>query len=166
MFASTRAIWTAAAGLALCAFQPAFAEHNLSAQDKTFVEKAAKGGMHEVAMGKMGLEKGDSEAVKSFSQRLVNDHSKAGEELKALATQKGITLPAESKPSMASMLESKKGTEFDKAFRKAMIADHKKDIAEFEKQAKSGADAEIKGFAEKTLPTLREHLKEAESLPN
>ena len=138
----------------------------VSSSDKSFVEKAAIGGMAEVQMGKLAQQKAGSDQVKQFGTRMVDDHSKANDDLKQVASHKGITLPsdldAKHKNKMAK-LEKLSGAQFDRAYTDDMVSDHKKDVAEFEKQAKSGNDADIKGFASKTLPTLQQHLSLAES---
>jgi len=138
----------------------------LSSGDKAFVEKAAIGGMAEVQMGQLAKQKGASDQVKQFGSRMVDDHSKANDELKQVASSKGITLPsdldAKHKNKMAK-LEKLSGAQFDRAYMDDMVADHKEDVAEFQKQAKSGQDPDVKGFASKTLPTLQEHLNMAQS---
>jgi putative membrane protein len=138
-------------------FAPPVSSANLSSQDKKFLMDAAKGNMMEVHMGQAGLEHGTSDPVKTLSRRLVDDHTKAGQEVMDLAKQKGVTLPAES-PSMPGSLTSKTGAAYDKAFAKMAVTDHEKDIAEFEKEASSGTDPDVKEWANKTLPTLRAHL--------
>jgi len=138
----------------------------VSSADRSFVEKAAIGSMAEVQMGKLAQQKAGSDQVKQFGTRMVDDHSKANDDLKQVASHKGITLPsdldAKHKNKMAK-LEKLSGAQFDRAYMDDMVSDHKKDVAEFEKQAKSGNDADIKGFASKTLPTLQQHLSLAES---
>jgi len=154
----------AAAVLAIGSFSLAPAQ-SLSEQDKKFVQDAAKGGMMEVHMGQMGMEKGMSSGVKAFSQHLVNDHKAANAELTALAKQKGVMIPGDDAQMAASMpFASKTGEDFDKAFARAAVDDHQKDIAEFEKEASSGTDRDLKNWATKTLPTLRAHLAEAQAL--
>jgi|SRR5579872_6814748 len=143
-------------------FMPA---QNLSEQDQTFIQDAAKGGMMEVHMGQMGLQRGSSPAVKALSQHLVNDHTAANKELAALAKQKGVSLPGDDAQMGASMpFATKSGDDFDKAFARTAVEDHQKDIAAFEKEARSGTDADLKNWAIKTLPTLRAHLSEAQAL--
>jgi len=137
----------------------------LSDADKTFMMNAAKGGMMEVHMGQMGLERGSSPAVKALSQHLVNDHTAANKELAALAKQKGVSLPGDDAQMAASMpFATKSGDDFDKAFARTAVEDHQKDIAAFEKEASSGTDPDLKNWATKTLPTLRAHLSEAQAL--
>jgi putative membrane protein len=134
--------------------------------DETFVVKAANGSMAEVALGKLAVEKAGSDEVKKFGQRMVDDHGKANDELKTLAQNKHITLPTEINPEEKALhdrLAKLSGASFDRAYIQAMLADHKKDVNEFRMEAKSGHDADVKGWAAKTLPTLEEHLKLAEN---
>jgi putative membrane protein len=134
--------------------------------DETFVRKAAMGGMAEVDLGKLAAEKAGSDDVKKFGQRMADDHSKANDELKTLAQNKHITLPTEPDPHAKAMhdkLATLSGAAFDRAYMQAMLADHKKDVSEFRVEAKSGKDADVKGWAAKTLPTLEEHLRLAQS---
>jgi putative membrane protein len=118
--------------------------------------------MMEVAKGKLATQKGSHDAVKQFGQKMVDDHTKAGDELKSIASGKSISLPGDTaKPPMQALLtklERLEGAAFDRAYVDDQIRDHEKTIALFEREAKSGKDAELKAFAEKTLPTLKEHL--------
>jgi putative membrane protein len=133
--------------------------------DAKFAMDAAKGGMMEVELGKIAVAQASSPDVKQFGQRMVDDHSKANDELKQIASQKGITLPtsldAAAKAKMDKMSKMS-GAAFDKAYMRDMVEDHKKDVAEFKKESGSGQDADIKSFAGKTLPTLEDHLKMAQ----
>ena len=125
---------------------------NLSAADKKFVENAAKGGMMEVAMGKMAAQRANNSDVKQFGSRMVTDHSKANSELKSIASKKGIKLPDEPKPHAFST---------DANYMAMMVKDHEKDLAEFEKEAKNGSDPDLKRFADKTAKVVSGHLAEA-----
>ena len=119
------------------------------------MKKAAKGGMMEVAMGRLGEQKGQSEDVKSFGKRMVTDHSKANDELKKIATEKNVKLPEkEHKVSWIS----------DKAYMDAMVKDHEKDLAEFQEEAKNGSDPDVKKFAEDTAKVVQEHLDLAKQI--
>jgi putative membrane protein len=136
----------------------------LFAADDAWVMKVAKGGMAEVELGKLAAEKGSSDAVKKFGQRMVDDHSKANDELKALAESKKITLPTEigaEEKALRDRLTKLSGSAFDQAYMKAMVDDHVKDVGEFRTESRSGKDPEVKAWAAKTLPTLEEHLKMA-----
>jgi putative membrane protein len=135
--------------------------------DQMFAEKAAMGSMAEVEAGKIALQKSSNDKVKAFAQKLVTDHTKAGEELKAAASQEGITVPGALDAEHEAALDRLKGLsgdQFDAAFKEHMVKDHKKDIALFEKESASGQTA-LDKFAAKTLPTLKQHLRMAEELP-
>jgi len=134
--------------------------------DENFVMKAANGSMAEVELGKLAIEKAGSDEVKKFGRRMVDDHSKANDELKTLAQNKHITLPAAIDPhekALHDRLAKLSGAAFDRAYMQAMLTDHKKDVNEFRMEVKSGKDADVKGWAAKTLPTLEAHLKLAQS---
>jgi putative membrane protein len=142
------------------------ADTGLDKADRQFIEKAAAGGMFEVEAGKLAQNKGASDGVKSFGGMLEKDHAAANEELKALAGEKGVTLPAALPKNMQAHLDKLgKAKDFDKEFIKDVgLHDHKKDISEFEKASKKAKDPDVKAFAAKTLPTLQKHHQEAESL--
>jgi putative membrane protein len=160
----TQLILCAAAGLALGGFCPVSAQ-KLNDQDQKFLQDAAKGGMMEIRMGQMGLERGVSPAVKSLSQHLVNDHTAANKELAVLANEKGTFLPGDDAKMISSMpFATKSGDDFDKGFALQAVEDHKKAIAEFENETRTGTDPEVKNWATKALPTLRAHLAEAQDL--
>ena len=139
----------------------------LEPSDKEFVTKAGGGGLAEVQMGNLALQKASSAEVKSFAQRMVTDHSKANEELQQLATAKGVALPTDLDPDPKAALDhlsSLNNAEFDKAYMQHMVEDHQKDVAEFEKASTSAYDSDLKAWAAKTLPTLKEHLQLAQSV--
>jgi len=136
-------------------------------QDHTFMKKAAEGGMAEVQMGQLAQQNGQSQQVKDFGQRMVTDHTKANDQLKQVAQHENVALPTS--PSAHDQAEYNKmsklhGDAFDKAYSKMMVADHKKDIAEFKQEASAGDDPQVKNFASQTLPTLQEHLQLAEQM--
>ena len=135
--------------------------------DRTFVRDAAIGGMTEVELGKLAQEKGSSEGVKKFAQRMIDDHGKANEELRKVAVSKSITVPdsmdAKHK-ARVDKLNKLSGPAFDKAYIKDQLKDHEQDVKEFQKEAQSGSDPAIKDFASKTLPTLQSHLDEVRNL--
>jgi len=137
------------AGLALAQESPASKSSSLSAKDKTFIHKAAKGGMMEVAMGTLAEQNGQSDDVKSFGKRMVTDHSKANDELKSIAAQKGVKLPSKEPTEKWSS---------DKAYINMMVKDHEKDLAEFQEEASTGTDPDVKKFAEDTAKVVQEHL--------
>ena len=104
--------------------------------------------------------------MKAFGERMVDDHSKANDEFKGIVSRKGVTLPSglDAKDQATyDRLSKSEGAAFDRAYMADMVKDHRADITEFEKEANGGSDADIKGFASKTLPTSKHHLEMAES---
>jgi putative membrane protein len=139
-----------------------------NSKDSEFAMKAAQGGLAEVTEGQLAATKGSDPKVKEFGQKMLADHSKANDELKAAAQQSGVTLPTEAskkEQNDAKKLEQKSGKDFDDAYAKMMVKDHEQDVALFKKEAESGSDPNLKAFAQKTLPTLEQHLSMAKSLP-
>lgn len=143
------------------------ANAGLGGADARFLKAAAQGGMAEVELGQLAVEKASSNDVKKFGQHMVDDHSKANDQLKQLAAQKHVDLPqgpSVKDKAIKTKLERLAGPEFDHAYMEDMVKDHKKDVAEFEKESKAASDPDIKSFASETLPTLQGHLKQAQSL--
>jgi putative membrane protein len=132
--------------------------------DKAFFEKAAKGGMKEVAVSQAVAGNLTNQSVRDFANMMVTDHTAANTELMALAARKGVTLPDESKKD-AKLTEkwSEKGGNLDKKYIHEMVEDHEDTVKLFEKAAKS-EDADVAAFAQKTLPTLQHHLQMAKDL--
>ena len=133
--------------------------------DKNFIKQVAQINVDEQKLGELAQQKGNSDAVKDFGKRMVDDHSNAQSQLKDLAQRQGVTLPAEP-DSRASKFEqqlsSKSGTQFDQAYLKHMIAGHKKAISLLKREIQSGSDPNVKSYAQNTLPTIQEHLRMAQ----
>ncbi len=130
--------------------------------DLAFMNDAAPGSVAEVELGKMAAGKSQNAEVKAFGQKMVEDHTKAGDELKQIAAQKKVMLPTDVMPAHKQLMEKLSklsGADFDKEYVKAMVEDHEKDVAAFENVSKTAADADVKAFATKTLPTLKMHLE-------
>ncbi|HEY0566322.1 MAG TPA: DUF4142 domain-containing protein [Terriglobales bacterium] len=135
--------------------------------DSKFVMKAAQGGMAEVELGNLAQSNGQSDAVKQFGKRMVDDHTKANDDLKQVAQQKNITLPTSPSAkdqATKARLSKLQGAAFDKAYMKDMVMDHTKDVNEFKQEANSGKDADVKAFASKYSPILQEHLSQAKQV--
>jgi putative membrane protein len=138
-----------------------------SSADENFAKKAAEGGMAEVKLGQLAEEKGSSPAVKNFGRRMVQDHSKANNELKDVTSKENIPLPNEmdkSDQATYDRLSKLSGDAFDRAYARDMVKDHSKDVSEFQNEAKNGKDESIKNFAAQTLPTLQNHLDQARQM--
>ncbi len=133
--------------------------------DLNFVTEAAQGGMAEVELGRLAADKASSDEVKRFAGRMVNDHSRANDELKSIAESKHLSIPTglDSKDqALHDRLSKLSGAAFDRAYMNAMVRDHRMDVAAFRRESQSGRDPEVKAWAAKTLPTLEDHLKEAQ----
>lgn len=144
----------------------ASAHAQVSKKDQDFMTKAAASGMYEVAAGQLAQQKGSAEGLKSYGAMLVKDHTTANEELKGLASAKGVALPAALPTDKQARLDKiGRANNFDKEFVKEVgLDDHKKDISMFEKASKDADDADVKAFATKTLPVLQAHREHADGL--
>jgi putative membrane protein len=138
-----------------------------AAADATFIRTAAMAGMAEVEHGRLAATNATHDEVKQFGQRMTDDHGKALDELKGLASQKAVTLPTEldaKHKAMQDKLSKMKGAAFDRAYMAHMVSAHQQAVALFQKEASGGKDADAKAWAAKTLPTVQEHLKMARSI--
>jgi putative membrane protein len=129
-----------------------------------FVKEAAQGGMAEVELGRLAVERAQDPDIKQFAQRMIDDHGRANDELKQLAQRKKWKLPTgmSSKQQMTyNMLHDKAGADFDREYAKVMAEDHDRDVKMFEAYSEHGKDADLKSFAASTLPTLRDHQQMA-----
>lgn len=146
----------------------AWAKDNVAHVDAAFMKNAAEAGLAEVEAAKLAATKATNTQVKSFAQQMVDDHTKVADELKALATSKGVTLPTE--PSMMQKaklktLESADGATFDKRYADSFgVKAHEDTVSLFQKEASKAKDADVKAWAEKTLPGLQHHLEMAKDL--
>ncbi len=140
----------------------------LSAADKKAMMDMAVANMAEVETGKLALSKSQNAEVKTFAQQMIDDHGKALSELQTLAQAKGVTLPTEldaKHKAMSAKLEKLSGDAFDKAYMKqAGLADHKATHAKLQKISKSAKDTDVKAAADKTIPTVEQHLKAAQQM--
>lgn len=152
----------AAAVLALTGGSLALAaESNSNISSQEFVKKAAEANLAEVKTSQLALEKAQSPEVKSFAQRMIDDHQKAGSELQSLAQSKNLKVPDDTdmkhKAAM-KMLQAKSGESFDSAYIDQMNKDHEKAIKLFQSAANSSkVDPDLKQLASKVLPTLEQH---------
>ena len=134
--------------------------------DEMFMTKAAQGGLMEVEAARLAQEKASSNEIKEFARKLEQDHSKANDQLKQLASQKNVQLPSDvgSHRAMLDKMKGLSGEQFDKAWMKMQVQHHKKDVNEFNKETTRAMDSDLKQFATSTLPTLQDHLRQAEQL--
>ncbi|MGI8602222.1 MAG: DUF4142 domain-containing protein [Verrucomicrobiales bacterium] len=135
----------------------------LSSFDAKFIKETAECGNLEIKLGELAQQKGATAEVKDFGKKMAADHSKANEELRALASTKGISLADEptEKKNLVEKLTNLSGAAFDEEYKEQMLKAHKKDVAAFEEASRKVKDPDLKMFIDKTLPILREHLQHA-----
>jgi putative membrane protein len=146
----------------LLAIPCAKAETTVSMADTNFMLAAAQGGVTEVELGELAATNGMRDDVKNFGQMMVKDHTAINDDLKALATQKGVTLPdrlAAKHQAMVDKLTALTGSEFDDAYIAGMIQAHNKDAKAFKAEAAATTDADIKSFLDKSIPVVEAHLQ-------
>ncbi len=159
----------ACAGLALLTSQVQAADPNstLTAGDEKFVKAASQMGMGEAQIAALGVKKAARADVKEIAEKMVTDHTAANMELSAMAKGKGVEVSAVTDPNdtekMKALENKPTGEDFDKAFLAQLEDDHEATIALFEDAAKDSKDAQVKDWAAKMLPTLREHLSHVQA---
>jgi len=152
----------AIAVLALSATTAAMAQTAASDSDKHFVDAALKGGMAEVELGKLAENKGASEDVKRFGARMVTDHEKLGDKMKAVAGQIGVTPPdmtTASDMALKAELEVLSGKSFDDAYISAMLKDHEQDLDDFKKEVSDASSPAVKRAAQLGETVISQHLE-------
>lgn len=130
--------------------------------DRSFVEKAAKSNMEEIAISRVAAERATNPQVRDFAQMMISDHTGSNSELMTLASSKGLTLPT--KDIDVEKWQNRSAKDFDEEYMEKMVSDHKEDVELFEKEGKKGDDMELSTFANKTLPTLQAHLAKAQEI--
>jgi putative membrane protein len=139
----------------------------LAEQDQEFVKKAAKGGLMEVQLGTIAAQRASSSEVKQFGQMMVDEHSKANQQLMEIAAEKNIQLPRQLDSDQQETIQDfskKSGSEFDSDYMSHMVDDHQEDIDVFKEQAEEGRDPALKQFASTTVPKLEKHLQKAKQI--
>jgi putative membrane protein len=138
-----------------------------STQDAHFVMQASAGGMAEVMMGHLAMQRGQTQAERNFGQMLVTDHTTANQRLMGIAQTvmlKPAPGPNAMQQSMYQQLQSVPADQFDTAFNRAMIHAHERTIALFKMEAHAGENPQLRQFAASTLPVLYKHLRTAQAL--
>jgi putative membrane protein len=135
--------------------------------DRNFARAAAAGGLAEVELGRLADHNGQSPEARQFGQRMVNDHSKANDQLKALAEAANIPLPNVPGPedqAMRERLDKMQEDAFDRDYIRGQITAHQETVQLFEYEIGSGQDSQLKNFAAQTLPVLMQHLEMAQNI--
>jgi len=169
---ATHAMIALVAGLSLLTVvsgigaQQSTTEAKLQRTDRNFVSKAVEDNREEVELGKLAQGKASSDAVKQFGQRMIEDHSAANQDLLQLAENKGMKLQDKAPKADREMerLAKLQGPEFDREYVRAMVKDHKQDVAEFRRMHSGAVDPNLKAWIDKTLPTIEDHLKTIEGI--
>ena len=139
----------------------------VSSNDRDFAMNAAEGGMAEVEMGRLAQQQSTNQGVKDYGKQLVDDHTKANDDLKDVASKEGIALPTvvnSKQRDTIDKLAKLSGAKFDKEFVKQAVDDHRNDISEFQKEANKGDNQSLRNFASSNLGTLQDHLNTAQTL--
>jgi putative membrane protein len=134
---------------------------------KSFIKDASSAGLVEVELGQVARDKGSSQEVKAYGDRMILDHGKANEELKGIAEQKNVKLPLQVERkhvTMIAMLSKLSGPEFDRKYMVSMVKHHARNIARFKKAIRKVKDQDLKAWAAATLPVLQQHLLLAKEL--
>ena len=136
-------------------------------QDKSFVKKAAEGGLAEVRLGELAQQKSNSQDVKEFAQKMVNDHTQLNNQMQPIAQQMGVSSPqglSKKDKKEIAKLENLSGQQFDEAYIKYMVKDHKKDLSEFKDEASRTQNPQLKNAAQQGAQVIDQHLQLAERL--
>ena len=135
--------------------------------DKKFVKEAMQGSMAEIQLGQLAQQKASSPDVKQFGQQMVTDHQKLSDQMSPIASQMGITPPTDldmKHKAIQKKLQGMSGEEFDKAYMRAMVKDHQKDLSEFQKEASSGKNPQVKDAAQQGAQVIQQHLQLAQDV--
>lgn len=136
-------------------------------QDKAFARQALEGGMAEVQLGQLASQKSSSEDVKQFGQKMVRDHTQLNDQMKPIARKIGVRPPthlSKKDQELFNKLQGMSGAEFDDAYIKAMVSDHRKDLSDFRQEADSTQNSDLKQAAQHGAQVISEHLRLAEKL--
>ena len=135
--------------------------------DKAFVAKALQGGLTEVQLGQLTLQKSENPQVKEFAQKMIDDHTRLGEQMKPVAQQLGVKIPDEPSKKdrqLIAKMQSLSGSAYDQAYVKDMVKDHKQDLSEFQAEASNGQDPNVKDAANQGSKMIAQHLQMAQQL--
>ncbi|HEY2775036.1 MAG TPA: DUF4142 domain-containing protein [Candidatus Binatia bacterium] len=143
---------------------------SVSMTDKSFMNKAAVGGIAEVQMGNLALQKASDQAVRSHAQHMIDDHTKANDELKSIAQSKGVKLPTQpdaKDKALIGKLGRLSGKDFDRTYiKEGGVKAHQQMASLFRSEKSKTKDPQVKDFASRTLPVIEEHLKDSQNLAN
>jgi putative membrane protein len=145
---------------------PIFAKTAQPMSDASFVRKAAQSNYAEIQLGKLAQDKASNPAVKEFGQRMVTDHTTAYDQLKPIASKDNLSMPSNMSAkdqALYNHLSKLSGSQFDRSYMQAMVKDHKMDVSEFQHEAQTAQNPDVRSYASNTLSVLQQHLQLAES---
>ena len=138
-----------------------------SPQDRVFLKDALEGGIAEVQLGQLALQKSSNPDVKQFAQKMVDDHTKMGDQIKPIAQQIGVKIPdgpSKKDKQTIAKLQELNGDDFDKAYMKDMVKDHKTDLTDFKTEAATGSNPAVQNVANRGSQIIGQHLQMAEQI--
>ena len=135
-------------------------------EDSAFVREAAAGGLAEVRLGRLAHDKATNRDVKQFGQLMETDHSKANQDLDAIATAGGLSVPSKLSPEHQQAWDdlTKSGKDFDATYMSMMVKDHLEDVQKLKEEQAAAKSQAVRDFVKKTLPTLEKHLTKAKQV--
>lgn len=141
---------------------------NLARSDQKLIKDLAQANMAEIEAGRMAKSKSQNEQVKNFAQQMIDDHTKALDDVKQLAQSKGVTLPTEldrTHKRQADRMAALSGDAFDRAYlERAGVADHKKTHAMLQRAQSRAKDPDVKALVARTLPIVDQHMTAVQQL--
>jgi len=138
-----------------------------NSQDLAFVQQATASGLAEVTEGQIAVAKSLNPAVRAFGQRMVTDHTAAGNQLSAIAAQEHIPQsPVLTGPEQQDIvtLEMLSDPDFTGTYVDMQLVDHIQTLRQFLQETKAGQDPALVTFAQQQVPTLMQHLDSAAAL--
>jgi putative membrane protein len=137
------------------------------ANTSAFLVDATNGGMAEVQLSRIAVERSTNAAVKNFANLMINDHTSANDQMMALAAKKNVALPSDvsdENRKKSDELMKKSAKDFDKEYVDMMVKDHEAAVNLFERASNNVSDAEVVSFINNILPKLRSHLESVKAL--
>jgi putative membrane protein len=147
--------------------QTASVQSNLRAMDADFLREAAIGNKTEIELGRVAVKQAQSDKVRDFGQRMIDDHTKMLDETTQLARSKGLSVNEQLSPSGegdVNRFSKLSGADFDREYMRTMISDHERDVDAYDRESRTGDDASVRSLASRALPTIREHLRMARDI--
>jgi putative membrane protein len=134
----------------------------LSPRDQRFIQTATANNLAQIALGRVAVQQGKTQHVRDFGQKMIDDHAKADDQLKEIATRAGVSLPTETSTDQKATEDRlwwTSGRDFDRAYLDEVKTSQRQTISALRDQAKNGRDPDLKSFAKSTLRMMQKHKK-------